>query len=63
MTIMIIRKMTEEALNFTGLVVKRKEVVKFDSFTLGRFSDGEFITSISEFTVQTLSHRRPDPTR
>lgn len=62
----IIRKLQEEAMNSTGLVLRKKDPVTFDSFTLGKFgrySDDEFITSIAEFTVQKLSHRRPDPTR
>jgi len=62
----IIRKIQEEAMNFTGLVVRKKDPVKFDTFAngkFGRFQGDEFITSISEFTVQKLSARREEPIR
>ena len=35
----------------------------FQTNRFGQFSDDEFITSISEFTVQKLSPRRIDPVR
>ena len=53
-------------MNFTGLVLRKKEPIKLETFQtlkFGRFSDDEFITSISEFTVQKLSQRRLDPVR
>ena len=51
----IIKRLQEAAANFTGLVLRRKDPVKLEHFQtrkFGQFSDDEFITSISEFTVQ-----------
>ena len=51
---------------YTGVVLRKKESVKLETFQtnrFGQFSDDEFITSISEFTVQKLSPRRIDPVR
>ena len=62
----IIKRLQEAAVNFTGLVLRRKDPVKLEVFQtkrFGQFSDDEFITSISEFTVQKLSPRRIDPVR
>ena len=62
----IIKKLQEAANNFTGLVLRKKDPIKLETFQttkFGRFSDDEFITSISEFTVQKLSSRRLDPVR
>ena len=62
----IIKRLQEAAMNFTGLVLRKKEPIKLETFQtlkFGRFSDDEFITSISEFTVQKLSQRRLDPVR
>ena len=51
----IIKRLQEAAANFTGLVVRRLDPIKLETFQtkkFGQFSDDEFITSISEFTVQ-----------
>ena len=51
----IIKRLQEAAANFTGLVLRRLDPVKLETFQtkkFGQFSDDEFITSISEFTVQ-----------
>ncbi|XP_023328115.1 dnaJ homolog subfamily C member 13 [Eurytemora carolleeae] len=62
----IIRKIQEDAINFTGLQVRKKDPIKFEGFVdgkFGRFQGDEYITSISEFTVQKLSQRRDEPIR
>ena len=51
----IIKRLQEAAANFTGLVLRRLDPIKLETFQtkkFGQFSDDEFITSISEFTVQ-----------
>ena len=62
----IIKRLQEAALNHTGLVLRKKDPIKLEKFQsskFGQFSDDEFITSISEFTVQKLSSRRLEPVR
>lgn len=62
----IIKRLQEAALNHTGLVLRKKDPIKLEKFQsskYGQFSDDEFITSISEFTVQKLSSRRLEPVR
>ena len=51
----IIKRLQEAAMNFTGLLLRKKDPIKLETFQtqkFGRFSEDEFITSISEFTVQ-----------
>ena len=55
----IIKRLQEAAANFTGLVVRRLDPIKLETFQtkkFGQFSDDEFITSISEFTVQVSAN-------
>ena len=62
----IVKRLQEAAMNFTGLLLRKKEPIKLETFQtqkFGRFSDDEYITSISEFIVQKLSTRRLDPVR
>ena len=62
----IIKRLQEEAMNFTGLVLRKKDPIKLDDFQggkFGQFSDDEFVTSISEFTVQKLTSRKAEPVR
>ena len=62
----LLRKVQEEAINGTGLVLRKKEAVNLAAFQRGRFgqfSADEFVTSISEFVVQKMSSRKTDPIR
>jgi len=62
----IFRKIQEESVNHVGIQLRKKEPIVFDHFVLnkfGRFQGDEYITSISEFTVQKLSGRREEPVR
>lgn len=62
----IIKRLQEAAMSSTGLLLRKKEPINLETFQtqkFGRFSDDEYITSISEFTVQKLSQRRLDPVR
>lgn len=60
----VIKKITESAMNFVGLLVKlRKESITLEQFIedrFGKFSNDEAITSIAEFTVQKISTRHTD---
>eukprot|EP00794_Sanderia_malayensis_P017835 gene17835-19618_t len=61
----LLKKMTEMANSSVGITIrKRKEPITFTNFMLkrlGTYSDDESVTSLTEFKVQKITHRNPDP--
>ncbi|EDV26296.1 uncharacterized protein TRIADDRAFT_21978 [Trichoplax adhaerens] len=62
----ILRKITELSLNVVGYSIRVRKnpitLTEFEEKRLGKFSDDEHITSLSEFRVQKITNRYPDPT-
>jgi len=61
----LVKKIIETAMSFVGISIKtRKEPISFNNFMmkrLGKYSDDESVTSLTEFKVQKISQRNQDP--
>eukprot|EP00795_Rhopilema_esculentum_P013369 gene13369-4225_t len=61
----IIKKVMDTAISFVGISIqKKKEPITFNVFMLqrlGKFSDDESVTSLTEFRVQKVTPRSSDP--